>query len=187
MRQLIFVLAGRSSRKLYALTLSQHRPDQLLLLSVARFEIRKLPSFGLALPFDLVSRASVLKPVERHFFLTVLGIKVTEVHYIPAHKLGTLREIMALAAWLKMHPQVESLTIISSGFHLPRARLCCRALLPKHVRVKFLPVPNEQAYGRRNRFERICLVLAECLKVFLYVFILIFGKEKPWSKLTVVD
>jgi len=180
---MIFVLAGRGSRKHYALTLNKNQPDRILLLSVARFEIRKLAGFGLAMPFDLVSRAAVLQPLERHFFLTVHGTQVKEVHYVPAHRLGTLREIMALAAWLEMHPQLQSLIIVSSGFHLPRVRLCCRTLLPKRVRVKFVPVPNEQFYGYGKVFERFRLILLELAKLCLYLLILTFGKVKPWQDL----
>src|SRR5262249_43564508 len=161
----MFVLAGRSSRKRYALTLNKDRSDRVLLMSVARFEIRGLPSFGLAMPFDLVSRALVLKPPGRHFFVTLHGNQVKEIHYVPAHRLGTLREIMALAAWLRMHPKVQSLIIISSSFHLPRVRLCCEAVLPKWVQMKLVPVPNEQAYGHSHIFERVRLIVAESAKL----------------------
>ena len=181
--QAIFVLAGRGSRKQYALTLNKNRLDRILLLSVARFEIRKLSSFGLSMPFDLVSRAALLQPLERHFFLTVHGNRVADVHYVPAHRLGTLREIMALGAWLEMHPQLQSLIIVSSGFHLPRVRLCCRALLPKRVQVKFVPVPNEHFYGYNNLLERFRLILVELAKLCLYLLILVFGKVKPWREL----
>ena len=182
---LVFVLAGRVSRKRFALTLVKEHADWQLLLSVGRFEIRRLPDLGLRVPFDLVSRALALKPEQRHFFLSVCGQDAGDVFYLPPYRWGTLREILGLVAWLHGHPNIRSLIIISSEFHLSRVRLCCMALMPKEIQIKFVPVANEP-HSRAIPYEHAKLVLAEWIKFALYLFILTVRKPKPWPYLVAV-
>ena len=183
---LIFVPAGRVSRKTYALELHRNATGQELLLSVARFEIRRLSSFDLNLPLDLVSIARSLPAEERHFLVTVHGDRAVDVRYLPAYPLGTLREILGLAAWLKAHPDVRSLLIVSSRFHLPRIALCCKVLLPESVSVKLAAVPRERSLGERDHMKACALLFAEFAKFWLYCFVLVFRRPTPFAELVEV-
>ena len=64
---LIFALAGRQSRKLYALELFQRHAASTLLLSVARFEIRKFAQLPWPADIDLLQVASGTPPALRHY------------------------------------------------------------------------------------------------------------------------
>jgi uncharacterized SAM-binding protein YcdF (DUF218 family) len=142
---LIFVLAGRDYRKLYALKLFQQGLAPKILFSVSRFEIRRFSKMSLPIPLDLVNLASNVPPAERHFFVLFAGANV-QVTQVQPHRLGTLTEIEALARWLVDHLDVRSVLLISSSSHLKRIRTCCRFILRKDLEL-FLtspptPLPN---------------------------------------------
>jgi hypothetical protein len=168
---LIFVLAGRECRKHFGLRMFAEGWASTLLLSVGRFEIRKFGELTLPAPTDLVALASAIPPQRRHFFVAVREGQV-QTEMIPWRQFGTWREIRALAEWLRGHEMVQTLTIISSGFHLRRVRWCCERLLPKGVTAKFLAVPAEFPSCDRSQWWRNAssrkLVLLEVVKVVLY-------------------
>ena len=120
---LIFVLAGRQARKSYGLDLFWRGFTPTLLLSVARFDVRKLATLPLPVPVDLLAYAKPL-PVEQRYFFLSFADHGYEVEKIRKQFAGTLSEIIALDSWLKRHPTIASIQIISSGFHLRRVRLC---------------------------------------------------------------
>src|SRR5258708_37088495 len=66
---LMFVLAGRESRKLYGLELFRQRLAPRVLLSVGRFEIRSLSNLPLPGPVDLLGLADRIPPPQRHYFV----------------------------------------------------------------------------------------------------------------------
>lgn len=141
---LIFVLAGRQSRKLFGLELYGQGFAPSLLLSVARYEIRAFEKLPLPKRFDLRSIAAPVNPPDRHFFVCFAGDAVT-VDRITRGRYGTLSEIRALGDWLRSHQAIRHIAIISGRTHLPRIRLCCRHLLPSEFQCDFLPVPPELA------------------------------------------
>jgi hypothetical protein len=63
---------------------------------------------------------------------------------IPVGRFGTLAEIRALADWCEKNRDVKSLLAISSGYHLRRVRMCCRALLPRRVQCAFVAAPQSE-------------------------------------------
>jgi hypothetical protein len=142
-----------------------------LLLSVARFEIRsfsklELPSSSL----DLLAIASTTPPELRHYFVTV-GPGPVEAKRIDRGRFGTRREIMALSDWLREHPDIRSVMVVSSAFHLRRVRMCCRGLLPEGMEVNFVAVPEENLYLREHWWRDPSgrkLVLSELLKIVVY-------------------
>ena len=138
----IFVLAGAAARKAYGLELYRQGVAARIVLSVARFEIRRLGEFPLPEPMDLLSAAQAVPPPERHFFVEFnsSGVRFEKMR---VGRFGTLAEIEALAEWCARNGDVESLLVISSGYHLPRVRICCRTLVPGKVRCAFLPTPEE--------------------------------------------
>lgn len=167
---LIFVLAGRQSRKLYALELYRQGAAGGLLLSVGRFEIRKFDQLPLPAALDLTSVAAQTLPALRHYFVHLQAGQAT-VERIERGRLGTLSEIRALAGWLRAGPQLGTLLVVSSAPHLRRVRACCRALLPPSLRISFLAVPEGDNWTRsgwwRDRKAR-SLVLKELPKLVLY-------------------
>lgn len=137
---LIFVLAGRVHRKKYALKLFRWGLAPGILFSVGRFEIRRFSKMNLPVPLDLLKLAQVLPPPQRHYFAFFKGQEV-QVEHVPPGQFGTLTEIEALARWVRSHPEVQSILVISSGPHLRRIRMCCRALLDSKIDLAFLASP----------------------------------------------
>ena len=168
---LIFALAGRESRKRYALELFFRHQARHLLLSVGRFEIRGFSRLGWPVAIDLLHLAAAIPVPQRHFFVS-LESGCSQVELIPRKKLGTWSEIRALANWLAKRPHLQKLVIVSSAFHLRRVRLCCRAWLPNSLELHLLAVENhEEAFEReswrRNRSSR-AVVLGELPKLLIY-------------------
>lgn len=163
---LIFVLAGRQDRKVYALELFEKGLAPRIVLSVGRFEIRRFARLDLPVAVDLASSASVVSPPQRHFFVALEGGH-SRVQLVPVRKFGTLSEIEALARWLESRPEIQSLLVVSSGAHLPRVELCCRALLPP--RLKILLIASQRTPNGLNEMERPWrLAMTEMLKRSVY-------------------
>jgi hypothetical protein len=170
---LIFALAGEQTRKEYAVKLLSEGLAPRLLLSVARFDVRRFSQLALPFQLDLPGMAAKLSPAERHFFVFVED-GCASVRTIPNAKLGTLREIVALRAWLNEHRKIASLLVISSGFHLMRVRMCCRSLLPKCLRITFLGSSSGVKWWKDPHLCRN--VSAEFWKVPFYALVLPFVK-----------
>jgi len=174
---LIFVLAGLEKRKTYALELFHSGFAPQVLFSTARYEIRRFVNLPLPQRIDLLKIVESIPPPMRHFLVHVTTGHF-EVQRIPAKGLGTLREIEALARWLKTRPGINSLLIVSSAIHLRRLRLCSRALLPRSVKVLFIATPAESQ--RREDSERWMepsawkSVVAELVKILCYSIVLPF-------------
>ena len=172
---LIFALAGRESRKHFALELFQRRMAETLLLSVGRFEIRRFARLPWPTELDLLPIASRTPAPLRHYFV---GFEAgnTRVELVPRGQFGTLSEIRALSEWLHKRPQIGSLLVISSAPHLRRVRLCCRALLAKHLKIHFIAAPNDaltpEAWWHESRSRAD--VLKEIPKLLTYKLLLTF-------------
>ena len=174
----IFVLAGRKSRKVYAIELFEQGMAPRLLFSVGRFEIRRFPDLGLPQTIDLLQMAQNIPPPQRHFFVLFEDQQFT-VHRIPLRGLGTLSEIDALADWLLAHLEISSLLVVSSRLHLRRLRICCRRLLRRNVKCRFVATPAENGNNDSNRKA----ILLECIKIAFYLGLLPFGElTRPWRR-----
>jgi hypothetical protein len=177
---LIFTLAGRQGRKIFALELFSQMRAPSLLLSVGRFEIRRFARLMLPVPVDMVQVAASVSPLDRHFFV-FFGNNEVEVERVPRGRFGTLSEIRALDAWLLGHPEVSSLLVVSSATHLRRVRMCCRAMLPRQVRIRLLDVPNEDPFLQRDRWWQSrtarAMVIAEPMKLLVYRLVLLLPRE----------
>lgn len=165
---LVFVLAGRQVRKAYGLQLFRQSLTPRLLLSVARFDVRKLASLPLPEPVDLLALAKPLPVQERYFFLT-FAERTYQVEKIRKQLGGTLSEIIALRTWLKQRPEITSVQIVSSGFHLRRVRLCSNALLAKEMKKSYVAVPedSEPITLFQDRRLRKALI-SEIVKLLIY-------------------
>jgi hypothetical protein len=169
---LIFVLAGRQSRKLYALELFRQALGGTLLMSVGRFEIRRFAQLPLPADVDLLRIASTTQPRLRHYFVRFQN-GIAEAERVPRGRFGTLSEIQALAQWLEARPRIGTLLVVSTGPHLRRVRACCRAILPARLQVSFIAAPesgdvNPTWLDRKWR----ALVLKEIPKLFIYRLVL---------------
>ena len=170
---LIFVLAGRQSRKIYALELFRQGLGGTLLMSVGRFEIRKFAQLPLPADVDLPRIASTTPPRLRHYFLRFQD-GIVEADRVPRGRFGTLSEIRALAQWLEARPQIGTLLVVSGGPHLRRVRACCRALLPARLQVSFIAAPESGDVDPSTRLDRKwrALVLKEIPKLVIYRLVL---------------
>jgi uncharacterized SAM-binding protein YcdF (DUF218 family) len=185
----IFVLAGHKSRKVFAIQLLERGIAPRLLFSVGRFEIRHFPELGLPQTIDLLQMAQGIPPPQRHFFVLFENQQFT-VQRISVRTLGTLSEIDALADWLNAHAEISSLLVVSSGPHLRRLRICCRALLPRYMKTGFLAAPEEGAsLDLRNWWSDAStrrIVLFELAKIVCYILFLPFWKlARPWRSKTI--
>jgi hypothetical protein len=168
---LIFALAGRQSRKIFALELFAAGRAPALLLSVGRFEIRRFADIAWPVRLDLLQVVAEVPAPKRHLFVTYSD-RESSVDFVRPGKFGTLREILALAAWLGTHRDTNSLLIISSASHLRRVRMCCRNLLPASIQFRLLAVENDGPFLARETWwqEKTArmIVLWEFPKLLVY-------------------
>jgi len=166
---LIFVFAGRESRKRHALQLFYQGLSTSILLSVGRFEIRRFSNLPLPAPVDLLKLAQDIAPAQRHFFVHFESRSVQVEHVLPG-RFGTLTEVEALARWLRNRPEIQCVAIVSSKMHLYRIRMCCRSLLPTRTKITLISAPEGSA--GISRPESPASILTETLKIPLYWLIL---------------
>lgn len=163
---LIFTFAGRTSRKLYSCSLFENGEAKRLMLSTGRFELRRFPQLPIRPTPDLIQMAAPIPPAQRHCcVLFEAGSGAAQVIWIRKKRFGTLTEVEFLRDWLGQHVRIRKVRIVSSGYHLPRIRLCCWFLIPAQISVQFSAVPNG-----RFRFVRW---LSEMCKSCLYFGVLI--------------
>lgn len=174
---LIFVLAGLEARKIHGLKLHSRKYARSLLLSVGRFEIRKLAKLQIPTPIDLLSIAAPVPPTQRHFFVW-FDRRGVHAERISVGRFGTWSEIEALSRSLDKRPEVTSLIIVSSSYHLPRVRICCRALLPEQLRVCFLAPPEETRHRQfAEELHDQRRILGEWIKTPAYLILSwLFGR-----------
>ena len=140
---LIFTLAGARIRKIFSWELFEQGGAKRLMLSTGRFELRKFALLPVSPKPDLIAMAQPIPAKERHCCV-LFEAGEAQVIWVRKERLGTMTEIEFLARWLRENPEIETVTIVSSGYHLRRVRLCCLFLLPAMVQVKYVGVPNEK-------------------------------------------
>lgn len=141
----IFVFAGRESRKRFGVQLFRDGVSNRLVLSVGRFEWRRFPSLGLSSDGGLVELVSKTEPRLRHFFVDVRP-EAAACERIPRGLLGTWSEARALAR-LVAREGVRKLIVISHRQHLRRCLLGLLALLPESCEVIPIASPPDDAEG----------------------------------------
>ena len=172
MTDIIFVLAGRENRKYFGIELFREGVAPKLLLSVARFEIRRYAELPITPKVDLLQLAAPVPPPQRHFFVLHDSQSATATR-IPVGLFGTLSEIAGLAIWLSQQKEIRSLLIVTARTHMSRVKLCCRRLLPSALRIGFQIVSEPEP----PFWERFLFRSSEILKFILYVFVLQAPKE----------
>ena len=121
----IVVLAGRMDRKLYGLELYNSRIAPRLALSVGRFEVSRMRSFGLERYDDLVALRDATPPEERHF-LMVLGESGTHIQKLRLPRWSTYGEALGLRVFVQ-NQGVRRVMVVSTGIHLKRTALAFKA------------------------------------------------------------
>jgi hypothetical protein len=167
---LIFVLAGQTYRKHYALQLFHECLAPRLLFSVGLFEIRRFSKMNLPCELDLLKLAQVMPPQRRHFFVLFQGGEC-HVEHVEPRRFGTLTEIAALARWLDLRPEVRSVALVSSDTHLRRIKMCCQRLFSQNVRTTLLAVPRScsDSVARESSATQVMVNdILEFLKVIAY-------------------
>ncbi len=167
----IFVFAGRPERKLYAVELWRRGLAPILILSVGRFEWRRIPALGLPSDGGLAALVSATPPPLRHIFL-ILDQRCATSQLIPLGRFGTAAEAAALGR-LASERDLKSVLVVSSAPHLRRIAVSlARAPMPWPLRWTLVAVPDPITSVRRARWwasaETRALVTGEWLKWALY-------------------
>jgi len=163
----IFVLAGRPERKVYGLQLFHQGIAPRLILSVGRFEVRKMDHLGFQ-HLNLRELTSRLPPGERHFFIDIAGDSQRVIVRSDAGK-GTEAELMSLSRYLEPD-RVSSLLLVSTSVHLGRVRHYCeRTALLSNKRISYVPVPEDLSSFKKAGWwkhrDHWSYVLSECAKL----------------------
>lgn len=178
----IFVFAGRSERKTYALQLFREGYAKRIIISVGRFEWRRFLKLGLEDDGGLQQLVEKTPAPQRHFFVYMDESHI-KAFLVRKHRFGTLGEAIALFRFVKSL-DLRSLMIISSAFHLRRARNVAQSRR-KNFEIELIPVaiPDELASERRTTWWKtsrgISLIVSEYFKNALYSLIL-----NPFYKFT---
>jgi hypothetical protein len=172
---LIFVLAGRQTRKLYGLSLWRQGVAKHLLLSVDRFEIRRFAELALPVWQELWDARLRTLPAMRHFFVSFDGSD-WGVERVPLGHFGTLSEIRALKNWLYRQAQDSSLLIVTDSMHVFRVNMCCRRVLGRHHCYHCIGVPGNRAEGARGSWLLLQRFL-EWFKILVYAVVLAIPGE----------
>lgn len=126
---LLFVFAGADDRKTFAIDAWRKGRALRLVVSVARFEWRRVPALGLPAEGGLLALVEATPPVKRLFQLVASGESV-EARLVPKGRWGTWSEAVALAR-LAREKRAETLLVCTSDYHLPRALLSVRRALAR--------------------------------------------------------
>lgn len=86
-------------------------------------------------------------------------------------RFGTWSEVVALARALDQHSGISSVVVVSSWYHILRLRICCHALLPKPLRIRFVSSRDGNEKGKAHQITSIC---GEFLKIPLYFVLSVF-------------
>jgi hypothetical protein len=166
---LIFVMAGRMSRKRYALDLYREGVAPRLVMSVGRFEVSKMAALGLDALNDLKALRDRTPADERHFFLVFddTGIQVEKADL---RIWNTYGELLALKSYLDrtLHRRV---IVVSSDVHLRRVTITLAAICRESpVEFLYCAVPRDKE--PQSLREEWRMVVSECLKLTGYRVIL---------------
>ncbi len=167
----IFVFAGAEERKRYGLALWEQGLAPSIVLSVGRFEWRRVLASGLPSDGGLGSLVEIMPPTRRHYVLT-LGRETARAEWVPRGKLGTLAEARALTR-LARRLGWRSVLAVTSAAHSRRAHLALRrAIGGAGVQVRTIAVPDALSAVQRSSWWRDragrALVFGEILKLPIY-------------------
>ena len=146
---LIFVFAGKQERKAAGLDLWKRGYAPELIISVGRFEWRRFSSLGLKSDGGLLDLVEKTRPQDRHFFVRV-SPNATASTLIRKRYFGTRNEAQEFARLV--NPANQTIMVLSTAFHLRRARLVFARAFRNRPDIKILCVtgPESDAYIQRS-------------------------------------
>lgn len=164
----IFVPAGGQERKVYGIKMWRFGYAPQLILSVDRFEWRKLGELQLGADGGLETFAAQTLPDKQHF---LIGRNLQETSCVPV-RIGRLQirsEARILAEYLTKMP-VRSLLVVSSPVYLRRTSLAFhRAFRKSGIDLKFVAVPESLSMSspvvRAGIYSELLKYL--CYRIFL--------------------
>ena len=172
---LIFVIAGGMERKQYGLDLFRAGVSPKLLLSVGRFEVRKMRRLDLEGWDELIRLREQTPPNQRHFFIKVdtSGVRVEKA---VLQQWNTYGEALALGHRLEIE-KTRRVIVVSTDVHLRRVALSldkvCRGM---GIEFLYCPVPSHLALFRKEdwwtRAQARRFVIHEMIKLAGYRIIL---------------
>jgi hypothetical protein len=172
---LIFVMAGRMERKQFGLELFRAGISPRLVLSVGRFEVRKMRSLGLEGFDELIMLRDQTRPEERHFFMNVdaSGVRIERARLPLCNTYG---EALGFRRYLEQ-VKVRRVIVVSTDVHLRRVSLSfAKVFRGEPVEFIYRPVPSclssvrKEGWWSRPNDRRF--VLLEALKLAGYSVIL---------------
>lgn len=149
---LIVAVAGRPERKSFALELFQQGLAPRLILSVARYEVRRTAAPPIPGP-ELLTLRDATPPADRHFWIDISNGE-TSISRAQLQKTGTFGELQALAAYLTPH-SLSKIALISTSLHLHRIQFCCSRIPFFRAReVLFWAAPTSDSVVNREQWWR---------------------------------
>jgi uncharacterized SAM-binding protein YcdF (DUF218 family) len=167
----IFVFAGRPERKVYAVELWRRGLAPVLILSIGRFEWRRIPALGLPSDGGLVDLVSATPPPLRHFLL-IFDRRGGICRLVPRGRFGTATEAAALSR-LADERGFASVLVVSTAVHLRRIAVSlARVPTTRRPRWVLVAVPDSMSPLRRARWWASAatrgLVIHEWFKYLVY-------------------
>ena len=149
---LIVAVAGRPERKSFALECFQQGLAPRLILSVARYEVRRTAALAVPGP-ELLALRDATRPAERHFWIDFANGE-SLIRRAELKKTGTFGELQALAAYLDPHSS-SKIALISTSLHLRRIQFCCSRIPFYRTRdVLFWAAPASDSSINREQWWR---------------------------------
>lgn len=147
----IFVFAGRQERKEYGVALWRQGLAPVLILSIGRFEWRRVAALDLPDDGGLLPLVSATPAPERHFLL-VLTPGGARARRVRRSRFGTATEAHALLDAAAAEG-LQSVLVVSTGPHLRRIRISLRRIGPRAgTRFVLVAVPEERTGFPRARW-----------------------------------
>lgn len=187
---LIFVLAGHPTRKVYGAELYKQGWANGVLMSttnpgyIAQVLLNELNTGergSAAILEELEGASRQPKPKTGHYF-AFADAKGWRVEKISAGLFGTMKEVRALGKWLCRNPEVRKVLVVSATTHLRRAKACCVKLLPAGRTVKLIAVSAEETKREVTQgglaFAEIRKTAVEWGKLIMYGALLL-GVRRP--------
>ena len=180
---LIVAVAGREERKSFAMDLFQRGLAPRLILSVARYEVRRTTALPIPGPELLALRDATPAP-NRHFWIDISN-RETSIRRAQLRKTGTWGELRGLAAYLSPH-SVRKIALISTALHLRRIQFCCsRIPFFRDKDMVFWAAPGGDSSIHRDqwwRHARSCkYLLSEYVKLGGYKLLYRWRYRSLWT------
>ena len=144
----IFVYAGQQERKEYGVSLWRAGLAPTLILSIGRFEWRRVAALGLPDDGGLLPLVEATPAPERHFLLALEAGRA-RAWRVPRGPFGTATETWALLDTVGGRG-LHTVLVVSTGPHLRRIRISLRRLGPEgSPRFILVAVPEERTVHPR--------------------------------------